>query len=240
MDRTVIVTGGGTGIGRAIAERFAAAGDRVIITGRRREVLDKAADELEGNVEVRDFDASDPGQVEAFVVSLDGVDVLVNNAGGNTDFDGAEPGSLAEVADAWQRNLAANLISAVLVTTALGPKLGAGASVISIGSIAADKGAGAYGAAKAGIASWNIGLARELGPRGVTANVVSPGFIEATEFFRDALTDQRRQSLIDAALTGRAGVPDDIAAMVEFLASEGARQIAGQTFAVNGGEWPSR
>lgn len=164
MDRTVIVTGGGTGVGRAVAERFADAGDRVIITGRRREVLERTAGELGGNVEIANFDATDPDQVGPFAESLDRVDVLVNNAGGNTDFDGAEPGTLRELAAAWRRNLDANLISAVLVTTAVGSKLDAGATVISIGSIAADKGAGAYGAAKAGIASWNIGLARELGP----------------------------------------------------------------------------
>ena len=71
----------------------------------------------------------------------------------------------------------------------VGDRLADGGSVISIGSIAADKGAGAYGAAKAGLASWNIDLAAELGPRGVTANVVSPGYIADTEFFRDRLTD---------------------------------------------------
>ena len=66
----MIVTGGGTGIGRAIAERFAAAGDRVISTGRRRAVLDRATDELEGNVEVRDFDASNPGQVAGRIIRV--------------------------------------------------------------------------------------------------------------------------------------------------------------------------
>ncbi|MGA9310820.1 MAG: SDR family oxidoreductase, partial [Pseudonocardiaceae bacterium] len=113
-------------------------------------------------------------------------------------------------------------------------------AVISISSIAADKGAGAYGAAKAGLASWNIDLARELGPRGVTANVLSPGYIAETEFFRDQLTDQRRDALIAATFTGRAGTPDDVAGAVAFLASSAARQITGQVLAVNGGARTTR
>ncbi|MEV0331921.1 SDR family oxidoreductase [Nocardia sp. NPDC050717] len=109
-----------------------------------------------------------------------------------------------------------------------------------IGSIAADKGAGSYGAAKAAVASWNVDLARQVGARGITANIVSPGYIADTEFFRDKLTAERRAALLDAAMTKRAGAPADIAATVRFLASPGARQITGQTVAVNGGEWTTR
>ncbi|MGH3918271.1 MAG: SDR family NAD(P)-dependent oxidoreductase [Pseudonocardiaceae bacterium] len=116
----------------------------------------------------------------------------------------------------------------------------AGRAVINIGSIAADQGAGSYGAAKAGVASWNIDLAAELGPRGVTANVVAPGYTADTEFFRDKLTDQRREALIAATSTGRASAPDDVAATVHFLASPAARQITGQVLAVNGGERTTR
>ncbi|HEY9313113.1 SDR family oxidoreductase [Williamsia sp.] len=83
-------------------------------------------------------------------------------------------------------------------------------------------------------------LARQLGPRGITANAVAPGYIAETEFFRDALIDDRKAGLIDAAITKRAGAPDDIAGMVELLASPNARQITAQTFVVNGGEWTSR
>jgi 3-oxoacyl-[acyl-carrier protein] reductase len=128
----------------------------------------------------------------------------------------------------------------VLITAAVADRLTDGGAVISISSIAADKGAGAYGAAKAGLASWNIDLAGELGPRGVTANVVSPGYIADTEFFRNQLTDQRRATLIASTLTGRAGTPDDVAGAVTFLASSAARQITGQVLAVNGGARTSR
>jgi 3-oxoacyl-[acyl-carrier protein] reductase len=126
------------------------------------------------------------------------------------------------------------------MTTAVQDRLATGGTVINLGSIAADKGAGAYGAAKAGLASWNVGLAAELGPRGATANVVAPGYIAGTEFFRDALTDQRREALIAATSTGRPGTPDDIAEVVHFLASPAARQITGQVIAVNGGARPTR
>jgi 3-oxoacyl-[acyl-carrier protein] reductase len=88
--------------------------------------------------------------------------------------------------------------------------------------------------------AWTAGLSATVGPRGLTANLVSPGYIEATEFFQGRLTDQRREALIAATHTGRAGIPDDVAATVEFLASPGARHITGQTVHVNGGAHTTR
>lgn len=240
MSRTIIVTGGGTGIGRAVAQRFAQEGADVVITGRRRDVLERAAQDLGPRVSARSFDASDPQQVAAFTEEVGAVDVLVNNAGGNTDFDRLAPRDLAEVAAAWRANLEANVITAVLTTTALLPSMSRGGAIITIGSIAADKGAGSYGASKAAVASWNVDLAGQVGPAGITANVVSPGYIEDTEFFRDVLTDEGRAQMAASAATRRAGRPEDIAATVAFLASEGARQITGQVIAVNGGERTSR
>lgn len=235
MARNVIVTGGGTGIGRAVAARFAKDGDDVLITGRRPEPLRETARELGARFIV--CDCSDPAQVEAAGFAAT-ADVLVNNAGGNTDLDRPAAGDLQALAANWRANLEANLISAVLMTAAV--RLAAGGSVISIGSIAADKGAGSYGAAKAGLASWNAGLAAELGPQGVTANVVSPGYIAGTEFFRDRLSASRRDELIAATSTGTAGSPEDVADVVHFLASPGARQITGQVIAVNGGARTTR
>ncbi|MFE5571149.1 MULTISPECIES: SDR family NAD(P)-dependent oxidoreductase [Amycolatopsis] len=241
MTRTILVTGGGTGIGRAVAARFAASDAVVHITGRRKDVLVSAAADLGSSVRPLVCDATDPEQVTAALDSLDGpIDVLVNNAGGNTDFDLPEQDGLAGVLAHWRANLDANLISAVLTTTAAQDKLAEGGSVIHIGSIAADQGAGSYGAAKAGLASWNVDLAKQLGARKITANVVSPGYIRETEFFRDKLPAERAEQLIDATSTGRAGIPADIAETVYFLASAGARHITGQTFGVNGGAHPTR
>jgi 3-oxoacyl-[acyl-carrier protein] reductase len=241
MARTVVVTGGGTGIGRAVAASFATQGDTVVITGRRPEPLKHAAAEFGPNTQAVVCDATDPAQVEAVRPQLpDSVDVLVNCAGGNTDLDRDRPGGLAALAGNWRANLEANLISAVLMTAAVTDRLAEGGAVISIGSIAADKGAGAYGAAKAGLASWNIELAAELGPRGVTANVVAPGYVAGTEFFRDQLSAQRRDALIAATNTGRASTPEDVTGAIAFLASPAARQITGQVLAVNGGARPTR
>jgi 3-oxoacyl-[acyl-carrier protein] reductase len=236
--RSIVVTGGGTGIGRAIAAAFVAAGDEVVVTGRRTEVLKEAAEQIGARAVV--CDATDVEQVVGLAETVGEVDVLVNCAGGNTDFDRADPGDLHELVAAWRANLEANLISAVLVTAALRPRLRSGGAVVHIGSIAADKGAGAYGAAKAGLASWNVQLSAELGPDGITSNVLAPGYVADTEFFRDRLTPQRREFLIDSARTGRASVPEDIAATVVFLASSGARQITGQVIHVNGGERTTR
>ncbi|WP_028925972.1 SDR family NAD(P)-dependent oxidoreductase [Pseudonocardia acaciae] len=239
MPRHVLVTGGATGIGRACAARFAKAGDQVWITGRRAEALEATAAELGAHAVV--CDGSDPDQLARLREALPArIDVLVNNAGGNTDFDG-EPGEgLHALAAAWRANLEANLLTAVLTTAAVRDRLADGGAVVSVGSIAADHGNGSYGPAKAALASWNVGLAGELGGAGVTANVVSPGYIADTEFFRDKLTDARRTTLIEATNTGRAGTPEDIAGTVAYLASPDARHVTGQVLAVNGGAHPSR
>ncbi|QMU68653.1 SDR family NAD(P)-dependent oxidoreductase [Streptacidiphilus sp. P02-A3a] len=240
--RQIVVTGGGTGIGRAVAEAFAARGDQVVITGRRRSVLDRTAAELGDRVRAVAFDASDPEQVEAALAALPPqVDVLVNNAGGNTDIGAAPPSGLAGVAAAWRANLDANVLSAVLVTTALRPRLAAGGAVVSVSSIAAHRGgSGSYGSAKAAVEAWNLTLAQELGKDRITANVVAPGYVESTEFFQDAMTPQRRAALLAQTANGRAGTPTDIAETVLFLASSAASHLTGQTLHVNGGALAGR
>ncbi|KJF24237.1 SDR family NAD(P)-dependent oxidoreductase [Rhodococcus sp. AD45-ID] len=241
MTRTVLVTGGGTGIGRAVAAAFAQSGDTVFITGRRTGPLEQTASELGSNVHAVTCDNSDPKYLKRLQDTLPAnLAVVVHCAGGNTDFDREAPSDLDTLAAGWRANLDSNLLSAVLTTAAVRDRLTPGGRVITIGSIAADKGAGAYGAAKAAVATWNIDLAAELGPLGITANIVSPGYIADTEFFRDVLTDARREALIEATSTKRAGTPEDVAAAVLFLASAGAGQITGQVIAVNGGERTSR
>jgi 3-oxoacyl-[acyl-carrier protein] reductase len=240
--RQIVVTGGGTGIGRAVAEAFAASGDQVVIAGRRKEVLEEAAAQLGPLVRAVAFDAADPAQVEAALEVLPNrVDVLVNNAGGNTDIGAAAPSGLSGLAQAWRANLDANVLSAVLVTTALRPRLVVGGTVVSVSSIAAHRGgSGSYGSAKAAIEAWNLTLAQELGADRITANVIAPGYIEATQFFRGGMTEQRRAALVAQTANGRIGTPADIAGTVLFLASPAASHITGQIVHVNGGALAGR
>lgn len=241
MDRIVLVTGGGNGLGKAVAARFAADGDSVFITGRDSERLAAAA--AETGARAITCDATDPRQVAAMAAEVgDDLHMLVNMAGGNTDFTRArsQDADLDGVLAAWRANLDANLISAVLTTTAVLGKLRSGGSVINVGSIGAEYASTSYGAAKAALAAWTAGLSAEAGPRGLTANLISPGYIAGTDFFRGGLTEQRRAALIAATHDGRAGEPADIAETAYFLASPGARHITGQTVHVNGGAHTTR
>ena len=248
MNRIVLVTGGGNGLGKAVAARFLADGDAVFITGRNAGRVAEAAAEI--GAKPIPGDATDPGQVARMAGELGAdLDVLVNMAGGNTDFTatatppGGPGGPIAEleaVAAAWHGNLDANLLSAVLTTTAVLGKLRAGGSIINVGSIGAEYASTSYGAAKAAVAAWTAGLSAEVGARGLTANVISPGYIAETDFFRGRLTEERKAALIGATHNGRAGRPGDIAETAYFLASDGARHITGQILHVNGGAHTTR
>ncbi len=239
--RTVVVTGGGTGIGRATAAAFAAGGADVYIVGRRAGPLQETAAAIAATPVAGDL--ATPDGVAAVVAALpEQIDVLVNNAGGNTEFDGAPDGAdeLTATADAWNRNWAANVLTAVLTTTALRPRMGAGGRIVNVGSIASPRGAGSYGAAKAALESWTVSLAADVGRDGITVNLVAPGLIVDTEFFRGRLSDERRMRLIAATATGRAGTPDDVASVIAFLASPGAAHITAQVVHVNGGAHSGR
>ena len=249
MSRIVLVTGGGNGLGRAVAARFLAEGDAVFISGRNaRRVADTAA---EIGAKPVPGDATDPEQVARLAGEIgDDLDVLVNMAGGNTDFTAAAADTAAgpdgpaaeleRVAAAWRANLDANLLSAVLTTTAVLGRLRAGGSIINVGSIGAEHASTSYGAAKAALSAWTAGLSAEVGGRGLTANVISPGYIAETDFFQGRLTEERKTRLINATHNGRAGQPDDIAETAYFLASAGARHITGQILHVNGGAHTTR
>jgi 3-oxoacyl-[acyl-carrier protein] reductase len=246
--RNVVVSGGGTGIGLTTSKWFADAGDQVSVLGRRANVLEEAARSLGATAVV--CDVADPRSVHEALDALPSrIDVLVNNAGGNTDLagspstDGAPNGDVEEldaVRRAWQANLDANLLSAVLLTTALQSRLAEDGRVITIGSIAARTGAGSYGAAKAAVEVWSAELAGGLGPRGITVNVVSPGLTTGTEFFNGRLSSGRAARLGANTATKRAGTPDDIAATIGFLASPQARHVTAQVIHVNGGAYQGR
>ncbi|WP_330340607.1 SDR family NAD(P)-dependent oxidoreductase [Streptomyces sp. NBC_00557] len=241
MTRNIVISGGGTGIGRATAQTFAADGDRVLLLGRRAEVLEKA--EVPGAL-THAADLSEPDQVRRaarFVAQeLGTVDVLVHAAGGAgyREQPAASEDPLDRVAHDWTAAFRQNVLTAALLTEALKDRLAApGGRVLFISSIAAYRGSGsgAYAAAKAGLHPYAHDLARQLGPRGITVNVVAPGYVEDTEFFGDSMDEERRARLIAETLNGRPGIPGDVAATLHWLASPGAAHVTSQIIQVNGG-----
>lgn len=234
-----MVTGGGTGIGRAAARRFADAGDEVVIVGRRRDVLVSAARELGPTVHPLVCDLADPDSVDQALTMLPGsIDVLVNNAGSRETAAGAGPHA---VLARWRGDFERNVLTAVLLTEAVRDRLTPGLGrVITISSIAAVRGAGSYGAAKAALHAWNHFLAAQLGSSGITANVVAPGTVAGTEFFGSRLDAAETARRSGRTLLGRIGEPDEIAAAVYFLASPDAGYITGEILHCNGGEMLGR
>jgi 3-oxoacyl-[acyl-carrier protein] reductase len=245
MKRKVVVSGGGVGIGRAIARSFVLSGDSVVIIGRRVDTLQKTARELsaeaktdEGLVEALSADltnAEDATHVGSGILSRYGtIDVLVNNAGG---VDRRTAGTLAETADSWLSDFRSNVLTAVMLTEVLLKGLKRpGGRIINMSSIAALRGGGgSYGAAKAAIIGWTYDLARSLGKDGITANAVAPGYVTGTEFFANTMTQERHNRLVSETMDQKPGTPEDIAAAVLFLASEQASHITGQIIQVNGG-----
>ena len=238
MSRTVVVSGGGSGIGRACAAWFAARGDEVWVVGRRAELLEATRAALGDRVHAVAADLATPEGAQTVRDALGErvVDVVVPAAGGTP---ATVPVELTDVARDWEADLRANLLTAVLLVEAVRPLLARpGGRVVGIGSIGAQLGSGyggSYGAAKAALHAWVFWLAAQLGPEGVTANLVLPGYVPETEFFgarRDAGFDAVR---IERSLVKRAGTPEEVAEAVGFLAAPGAGYITGQLLGVNGG-----
>jgi 3-oxoacyl-[acyl-carrier protein] reductase len=232
--REVVVSGGGTGIGRAIAHRFATGGDAVTIIGRRPDVLKTAAAELGPLARPLVCDLTDAEAVEQAVRALPNhIDVLVNNAG-SRDRAGHSAG-LPGVRGRWLSDFERNVLTAVLLTEAVRDRLvSPGGRVITMSSLAALRGNDSYGAAKAALLAWNHSLATTLGPRQVTANVVVPGFVAGTEFFGEPSADELARRA-GQTLVGRVGQPDDVASAVYFLASPETGYITGEFLNCNGG-----
>lgn len=243
--RVAYVSGGGTGIGKAIASALVADGMNVVLFGRREAVLEATAKELGADHPDRTVgyvaaDLSDPAQVRSAVDGAVGqvgesVDVIVNNAGGTP---ASRPGDGAQLASEWRETFDLNVLTAVLLTNQAASRLvRPGGRVITISSVAAVRGSGggAYGPAKAALHAWNYDLARNLGKEGITANVVAPGFVPDTEFWTGRLSDDLYRNRVGETLVGRAGTPDDVAGAVRWLASPDTGWVTGQIIGVNGG-----
>jgi len=227
--RVVLVTGGSKGIGRLIAGRFAAAGHRVAATYRSGEVP-------AGVLGVR-CDVTDPGQVEAAYAevetALGPVEVLVANAGITRDTL-----LMRMTDDDWDTVIATNLTGAFRVArratrAMMRARFG---RIIFISSVVGQLGSAGqvnYAASKAGLVGLARSMARELGSRGITANVVAPGFVETD--MTAALTPDQVKGYATQIPLGRLGSVDDIASVVEFLASDSAGYVTGALVPVDGG-----
>jgi NAD(P)-dependent dehydrogenase (short-subunit alcohol dehydrogenase family) len=250
-DRHVVVTGGGSGIGAAIADAFAAHGVRLTLLGRDRARLEAQAARLQGRCEVQPVqaDVSQPGSVsQAFAAAsqrFGPAGVLVNNAGQVASVPFAKSGF-----DLWQRMLDVNLTGTWLCTQAVVPgMLSAGwGRIVSIASTAGLTGyryVSAYCAAKHGVIGLTRALALELATKGITVNAVCPGFTE-TDIVRDAVENiraktGRSEAEARAELTrnnpqGRLVQPEEVANAVLWLCLPGSEAINGQAIAVAGGE----
>lgn len=240
MVRNIVVAGGSSGIGLAIATRFAGSGDAVWVTGRNQNKLDRVVADL-GVTAIR-CDHSQPQAIETLLPNLpESIDVLVNAVGANThSLAPTAQVDMHTLARAWHEGLAVNLLSAVLTTTALLPRIAEGGSVIAIGSEATETAATSYGAAKAALAAWAAGLSRAIGGRGITVNTVTPNYTEGTEFYPTPLPEATTNALIASTHDGRAGTPEDIAGAVFFLTGAEARHITAQNLHVSGGIYITR
>ena len=235
-----LVTGAGTGIGRAIALAFARAGATLVLNGRRAEPLEAVRREIEadgGKAHVVAADVSDQVQAQKLVddakAALGKLDVLVNNAGKTYDAL-----ILRMRWDALDEAIAINLKSVFYLGSAAGKvmlaqKAGAIINISSVVALMGNAGQSAYVAAKAGVIGLTKSLAQEFGSRSIRVNAIAPGFVE-TDMTR-SLTDAVKERYLAKVPLGRFGSPEEVAGVAVFLAGDAASYVTGQVIAVDGG-----
>jgi 3-oxoacyl-[acyl-carrier protein] reductase len=235
--KTALVTGASGGIGAAIARALHRQGAAVVLSGTRREALDQLATSLGERTHVCPADLADPRAADALTAAAEAaagkLDILVNNAGMTKD------GLALRMSDAdWQAVLEVDLAAPFRLSRAglkfmLRRRAG---RIINIGSIVGstgNPGQANYAAAKAGLIGLTKSLAQEVASRGITVNLVAPGFVETA--MTDALPEAARRGLAEKIPLGRLGQPADIAAAVAYLASDEAGWVTGAVLHVNGG-----
>lgn len=239
--RRALVTGAARGIGRAVALELAAAGADVVINyAGSKSAAEQLADECRAlgvRATAIQADISKGDEVAALFAQavdfLGGLDILVNNAGITRD------GLLLRLSDDdIDAVLATNLRGAMLCARSaakimLKQRAGRIVSISSVVALRGNAGQVNYAAAKAGLIGMSKSLARELAGRGITVNVVAPGFISTD--MTATLTEAQQAQMLAGVPMGRAGEPQDVAAVVRFLASDAAAYITGQVLSVDGG-----
>jgi 3-oxoacyl-[acyl-carrier protein] reductase len=230
--KLALVTGASRGIGRAVARELAEAGARVVVAYRSgREEAEELAGEIDGRAVQADVSSAE--EAKRLVEEAGDVDVLVNNAGLTRDT------LLARMSDDdWRVVIETNLSSVFYTCRAVTRPMmrKRGGAIVNVSSIVGVHGNGGqanYAASKAGIIGFTKSLARELGSRGVRANVVAPGYVKTR--LTEVLPEGATAAMVDSTPLGRVAEPEEIAGAVRFLASDEASFITGEVLLVDGG-----
>ena len=237
--RTALVTGASGAIGRACALALAGEGARIVVAyGSDEQRATETADQVKAagaEAVLAQADLAQPGAARELVAAAGdgGVDILVNNAGMTRD------GLLLRMRDEdFQDVLAVNLVAAFRCTREalrgmLRRRWGRIVSISSVVGLVGNPGQANYAASKAGLIGLTMSVAREVAQRGITANVVAPGYIPSK--LTDAMSEEAKQATLSGIPAGRLGSPEEVAAAVRFLAGEEAGYVTGQVLAVDGG-----